>query len=489
LRIFDAVGVVALVGWVGLVGAYTYSSHMEAETERRSLEAGVPIHAGDSWMMLTRDDDEVGFIHETRTAIDGGWLVEYDFMINVTSLGTAQLLRTKVKATMDQTALLKKANVSVQTASALSFEAEVEVKGNDVELRYDIGGKVRTSTVKLQKPPRLSQSAFFQLASMPDLVPGAVFEQEYFDPMVMGMTKMRFRYVRRHEIDVYDSKINAFHFRQEIGNNEFDVYMDDRGEVYIQELPLRIIGARVPETFGQTRAKALERQFRERTVTKGSVTVDDAIGMLRGEGGLERDSIFTIKNIPDGLVVLADSPSQKVISRKLDTIVVDTTGVADKSDLPQETIEGMKVNDADFENFDWGVFLTLPDAMSTGQRAEKIARSVRDGLLKTEDITSFGKAKILAEALRRIEIPAQMVYGFERTDAGMKPHYWVQYFDGTRLVDLDPNRPTLLAGTAQVQLGVSANIDRKEYEDLFGLLMIERTPLQGPKITSPSDFN
>ena len=149
----------------------------------------------------------------------------------------------------------------------------------------------------------------------------------------------------------------------------------------------------------------------------------------------------------------------------------------------------MKVPDADFAAFDWGLNLELPVGMGTGQKAEQLGRRVRDGVLKSEDESSFGRSRLLAEALRRIEIPAQMIYGFERADSKMVPHYWVQYFDGIRLVDLDPSRPTLLAGTAQVQLGASVQVDRAVYEDLFGLLIIERTPLQGPAITAPSDFN
>lgn len=488
MRVFDAVGAFAVVAWLTLVGAYAYHAYVGAETERRSLEAGVPIQAGDSWMMLTRDDDEVGFIHETRTPIEDGWLIEYDFMINVTSFGTAQLLRTKVKATMDQGAVLKRANVSVQTASAMSFEGEAEVVGNDVILRYELAGQKRTSKVTLPKAPRLSQSAFFQLASMSDLEPGAVFEQEYFDPMVMGMTQMRFRYVRRHEIDVYDQKLNAFHFRQEVGNDQFDVYMDGQGEVYIQEMPLRIIGARVPAEFGQTRAKALERQFREKNADEGAVSVDDAIGMLRGEGGLQRNSRFVVTGFPESMSVIADGPSQKVVSRKLDEVVIDTALVAELVVPDAAALEEMATPDGRFDAVQWGVTLEVPEDMIVPKRAEKVARAIRDKVLQPEEDSSFGRAELLVEGLRRLKIPARLVYGFEMGDEGVKAHYWVQYFDGTRLQDLDPSRPTLLATTGQVQLGVALALDRTAYETQLKEIKVER--LKAEAVEAPAaDFN
>lgn len=488
MRVFDAVGAFAVVAWLTLVGAYAYQGYVGAETERRSLEAGVPIQAGDSWMMLTRDDDEVGFIHETRTPIEQGWLIEYDFMINVTSFGTAQLLRTKVKATMDQTAVLKRANVSVQTASAMSFEGEAEVQGNDVILRYELAGQKRTSKVTLPKAPRLSQSAFFQLASMADLEPGAVFEQEYFDPMVMGMTQMRFKYIRRHEIDVYDQKLNAFHFRQEVGNDQFDVYMDGEGEVYIQEMPLRIIGARVPAEFGQTRAKALERQFREKNANEGAVSVDDAIGMLRGEGGLQRDSRFIVTGFPDTLVVVADGPSQKVVSRKLDEVVIDTTLVGELPVPGAEVLDEMLAVDPKFDSFQWGVILETPEDMIAPKKAEKVGRAIRDKLVQPEDDSSFGRAELMVEGLRRMKIPARMVYGFEFVDDAVKPHFWVQYFDGTRLQDLDPSRATLLANTGQVQLGVANAVDRLVYEAQLKEIKVERMKAEAVEAL-PADFN
>jgi hypothetical protein len=64
----------------------------------------------------------------------------------------------------------------------------------------------------------------------------------------------------------------------------------------------------------------------------------------------------------------------------------------------------------------------------------------------------------------------------------------VQYFDGTRLQDLDPSRPTLLATTGQVQLGVALALDRTAYETQLKEIKVER--LKAEAVEAPAaDFN
>jgi hypothetical protein len=43
-----------------------------------------------------------------------------------------------------------------------------------------------------------------------------------------------------------------------------DVYVDDKGEILIQEFPLKLVGARVPAALGRTRSASIRRQIEER---------------------------------------------------------------------------------------------------------------------------------------------------------------------------------------------------------------------------------
>jgi len=490
LRLFDAIGAVVVLAWLGLMGAYAYELNFKKQAERQSLDGGVAIRAGDSWLLLTREELEVGFIHETRTPIESGWLLEYEFMMNVASLGSAQLIRTDVKATVDHSAVLSKAQIKVETANTFSFTAEVRTEGNELILDYTLGGTKRTRRIRVQEPPRLSQSAFFQLAARQDLEPGALFEQEYFDPISMGMTTMRFEFVRRHEIDVYDKKVNAFHFVQKVINDEFDVYLDEHGEVQIQELPLRIIGARVPNEFGQARARALERDFRSgKRPADGAFSVDDAIGLIRGGGGLRDSNTFEV-SLPANWIIQGDSGAQLVVARSKDRISINTALTPDSLDEPEPAELLLELQDLE------APLAALVEKLRPNLegaspliRAEKAARNIREDAA-SKQLDSLSQAKLLLQLLRGDGLPARLVLGVEASaEDAFNPHYWVQYYHQEKYMDLDPSKLTLLPSTRQLQLAVEPQLSVEVFEASLKEMSIQRLEGEAKVEGSQADFN
>lgn len=490
LKVFDAIGAVAVLAWVGLMGAYAYEINFERRAEERSLDGGVAIRAGDSWLLLTREDLEVGYVHETRTPIDSGWLLEYEFMMNVASLGSAQLIRTSVKASVDHTAVLSKAQIEVETANTFSFTAEARTEGNELILDYTLGGAKRTRRIRVQEPPRLAQSAFIQLAARQDLQPGAVFEQEYFDPISMGMTSMRFEYVRRHEIDVYDKKVNAFHFVQKVINDEFDVYLDERGEVQIQELPLRIIGARVPNELGQARARSMERDFRSgKRSLDGAFSVDDAIGLIRGGGGLRDSNTFEV-SVPKDWVITGDSGAQRVVARTEGRVSINTALAPDSIDEaePAESLsEPVELEDslgALVEKLRPNI-----EGASVVILAEKAARNIREDE-ESKELDSLSRAKLLLELIRREGVPARLVLGVEFGEEDVfRPHYWVQFYHLEKYMDLDPSKLTLLPSTRQIQLAVEPQVSVEIFEESVKEMSIRRSDGDSEEQGTAADFN
>jgi hypothetical protein len=387
-----------------------------------------------------------------------------------------------VKATVDHTAVLRKAQIKVDTANTFTLEADARTEGNEVILEMTMGGVTRTRRIPFKEPPRLAQSVFFQLAARDELKPGEVFEQQYFDPIAMGMTSMRFEYVRRHTVDVYDRQVEAFHFVQKVINDEYDVYLDADGEVQIQELPLRIIAARVPSEYGQTRGRAMEREFKTGRTVEGTLTAEDAIGLIRGGGGLKETSVFEVKNLPADWRLLADSGSQKVVSRKEESLVIDTT-------LSTENIDSAPVGDDLLEvdsDLDASA-ITVPDLGDAPQTiiAEKIARDVKEKA-EASKISSFESARLLVDGLRRAKIPARMVYGVQWADEGVTPLYWAQYHRNEGWIDLDAGRVTLLPSTQQIQLTVEPLVTREDFESELSKISITRVNIESG---AEADFN
>lgn len=488
MRVFDVVGIAVLLGWIGLMGAYAWELNFAEKGHTEVLAEGVRISAGDSWLLLTRENTEVGYVHETRTPIEDGWLLEYDFMMNVSSLGASQMIRTDVKATVDPTAVLRRAQISVQTGSAFSFDAEAWVEGKEVVLEFSLGGAKRTRRVAFNDPPRLAQSAFYQLAARENLEAGEVFEQEYFDPITMGMTSMKFEYVRRHTIDVYDTQVEAFHFVQKVINDEYDVYLDASGEVQIQELPLRIIGARVPNELGQARAQQMQREFKAGgAASDAAISVDDAIGLIRGGGGVTNTNVYQIS--PQGLTILGDSGAQKVVHRTEDSLRVDTALVAEP--LPAaETDESYALAPAlapDELEIAKQIKPDLADA-SRLIMVEKAVRNLREHQA-FDTLTQARRVAILLAVLREMEIPSRAVFGVEFDKEKVRPHAWIQYERDGVWVDQDPSKVTLIPSTRQVQLSAEPLLNLENFESEISRVKVERYTAEPEVKGTDADFN
>jgi hypothetical protein len=477
------IGALAVAAWLALVGSYVWVLYV-ADDDGRDLGSDVIITEGDSWMILTRDDQEVGYVHETRTPLDDGWLLEYDLMMNVSMLGASQILETSIQSRVDQAARLSSFTATIKTG-ATSFDVEGEVDGTIVEMSYDLGGGTKTRRIQLNEAPRLSNSAINQLIARDDLEPGTTFEQDYFDPTIMGMKKMKWEFVRRHEVDVFEEKIDTFHFRQKLAGTELDTYVDKNGEVYIQEFPLRIIGARMPKQLGRSRAQAMRRDF-ESGERKGAdlsegmaIDTQSALEMMRGTAGplASKPTRFAIEGMTDDLQLVFDSGEQKVVDRAEGRIVVDTTEALPQSSLSDEerSLYLAATERVDHEEDAVRDFIANIDADRTAaQKVEELARRVA-AAVKTEPEVGIKSASgivadprgdctehalLLAAGARAMGVPARFAHGVKRDDAGkFVPHVWVQYWDGSRFVDIDATTSTFQVGSGALQFFVSETPD------------------------------
>lgn len=263
MRAFDIIGAACVTAWVALIGAFTY--HLNTEPPATQIGDEIVIEAGDSWMMLRQGDEDTGYVHETRTHIEDGWLFEYEMVMILELAGQPRLLETHTRATLDEDGLLRQFNADVS-----SFLTDLIVKGRvedgAIHLETRLGEGTRTRTIPLEEPPRLANSALNQLvAARDELTPGQRIEREYFDPMSGGVKNLVYEYVGPDEVDVYGQTYEAMHFRQQLLGDELDVYVSpSTGEVLIQEFPMGTIGALVQEELGKTRASALRRRFQKK---------------------------------------------------------------------------------------------------------------------------------------------------------------------------------------------------------------------------------
>lgn len=491
------IGAIAVAAWIAIVGSFVWVTYFQKEAGR-DLGSDVIITEGDSWMILTRDDAEVGYVHETRTPLDPGWLLEYDLMMNISMLGSGRILETEIQSKVDANARLVSFKATIK-AGTTEFDVDGEVDGTDVVMRYDLGGGSQERRIALKEAPRLSNSAINQLIARDDLEPGTTFNQEYFDPTIMGMKEMRWEFVRRHTVDVFEEKIDTFHFRQTLAGTELDTYVDKYGEVYIQEFPLRIIGARMPRELGRSRALAMRRKFEsgdsKPTDLGDGLGLDTqaAIEMMRGSAGPLARTVnrFRLDGVDEELGLRLDSGEQRVVDRGADFVIVDTSETAAQKTLGDaeraDYLAATPRVDHDHEAI--GEFVDRIDAdLTPAQKMEEVARRVHavvevdpnvgvqsaSGVIASPRGDCTEHTLLLVAGARRLGIPTRFVHGVRRDeDDGFVAHTWAQYWNGTRFVDIDATTETFLVGSGAIQFYVGAEPDEPRLLAALGELEIE----------------
>lgn len=294
MRFFDLIGAVIVAAWLAFTGAYVWE-HEFADADdaapAATADGQIALEEGQTWLMMRRDDRDIGFVHQTRTRLTDGWLVEYDMLAMLEVLERKLALQTTVKARLDAEAYLREFSADMQVAGQ-TFKATGDVRTDDpdrhrIDLSIDIGDSVRRRTVELPRRPRLASNAVQQLLAQPDLQSGDSFRQSYFDATSMGMTAIEMEYVGRETIEVLGETHDARHIRQTVAGRTLDVYVDAAGRILIQEFPLQIVGSRVAPELGRARASALRKEARQlETKLPDSLlsNLDGMLGML-GFGG------------------------------------------------------------------------------------------------------------------------------------------------------------------------------------------------------------
>ncbi len=269
MKLFDVIGALAVATWVVLGGVYVYHTEYAAAPKTRAMGKKLVMDEGETWLVLRRDDKDVGFVHQTRTQLTHGWLLESDMLITINVLGSEQPIDTNVKSRLDPDGYLEQFNAKL-TVSGRHIKASGNVDGKTLHTTLVLGDNPTVHNIKLQERPRLSSSAFNQLLAGGDLKAGETYREKFFDPTTMHMTDMVMVYKGKEKIDVFGKKYQAHHIVQKVSGNTLDAYVDDNGEVLIQEFPLKMVGARVPKALGQTRAAAIRRELKERQKKQAS---------------------------------------------------------------------------------------------------------------------------------------------------------------------------------------------------------------------------
>jgi hypothetical protein len=283
--LFDVAGVVVVAAWAVSLCYYSYGSAVSGPTAAPIQDGPGLLREGETWMLiLSANADEVGYTHEVRTRVNDGWIFEYDVFAAMTFGGAQLILESDVKAILDAEQYLVRANATL-TSPAGDLEVIVIARGNQVELIVDTGSGRKTSVVDLGTRPQLGNQVLARLIAADGLEPGGIYQDVYFDPIAMKQKPMKLTYIGLKELDLVGSVAMCHHVKQSLEDGtELDVYIDDHGELCIQEFPMKMLASRMEPKFGATRSRSLRKKKLSESKKKelGKLPLAEVVSVAQG---------------------------------------------------------------------------------------------------------------------------------------------------------------------------------------------------------------
>lgn len=474
MKLFDVIGGLVVVGWLAViinVGWTTYAPQNVVAV----ADAKMQLTEGESWMLLRRDGKEIGFVHETRTNLDKDWLFEYTLFINVNPIGA---VKSEIKSMMGSNGVIRNVKASTNLGTKkITLEAKVE--GTKVELTSNLEQMNRT--LNLKKAPKLSTHVYRSLASAEKLKPGDIYKEEFFDAVSLGMSELVFEFVEETSVDLYGEKVPARHFVQKIAGNELDVYIDQNGEVVIQEFPFEIVASRVAPIFGRSRARAMRTAKAEDR---------EGVELELGSAFFDQKKVsqFLVSGISEKDGLSLASHSQHLLRWTKDGAIVDTASMRSVNTLsPEEEALALAATprvDFQSEIFNFAAISSthkvLPIAKGIVKQVyEKMKVSPIVAPLPASTVWANGEgdcteyAIVTVAALRRSGLPTRFVYGVKADDSGkFISHQWVEYWDGKRFIEFDPTEKSGEVQSNTIRLFSSHLPESPKILDLLGRVKV-----------------
>lgn len=522
MRIFDGIGIATVAIWLGIISLTAWNTYNKQPAARAQSDQ-VVLTEGESWMILRKNDADIGFVYESRIQLEKGWLLEYQTLISVAILGVEQTIKTTLKATVDEHAVIQNFTSDLSVMDN-TFRSTGLVEGDALKITTYAGGSQSTKEIPLTKPPRLLSTAFNKIVARKDLEEGRWIEEVFFDAGAMELVEMKLQYISPSQTEVWDELYESHKFTQHVGNTKLNAIASIDGTVLIQEFPLDMIGSRVPPAIGRAKSMTLRTQANKNAKSKKDARkpVDLSLEAARQMAnqftlsaavqGSNKPAIpgrYTFSNVSDVPTLELNSTRQYIVAHNGKSATIDTTytHTPDTPHAPLEPEDRSKLleisarvdgNAANIQALIQSAELEKTDDQTdqayTIARAQKIAAAVHQAMKQAPNTDALSASQaasqaldsgqgdanqyalITVAALRQAGIPARFVHGllYEKEDQRI-PHQWIQFFDGKRFTDLDSTRNNNEMSTRHIQLFTSATPEHPDYLEALNTLSIHPT--------------
>jgi hypothetical protein len=247
LPLFDALGVAALLAFLGTVAADLAELRRDASETPLVVdpaETAAGFREGIEWQgIYDAADRKVGYVRVERRRVGDGWTLE-----SLTTLRRdGAPARIEVRAELSPALALRSFSAEVSgEAGSVSAVGRVEQE----RLRVEVGGLPVTDgsrTLDLPADHAALGFSWHALVQRADLRPGRRFSFERFDLGSLGAGKVGVEYLGRDRVVVMGEEVLAHHLRQEVLGEAFNVWVNDLGEALREELPGGYVAVRESE--------------------------------------------------------------------------------------------------------------------------------------------------------------------------------------------------------------------------------------------------
>ena len=466
--VFDIIGLLWVLGFI-FVLAHHLRVGMDVPDETdiaiTAEDLAKGFRAGTEWHAIYLRDAKVGFSKLERQKTDQGYLLKQMMRLNMTVMRQDQVLTVRVKTHLNPDYTLRSFDLQMDNAAA-PFAAVGEVNGSEVKVKLKMGDYEEQKNIRLDKPP-VVELGIRPLLLQKELKKDERYAMKYFDPLSLTEKEMSIVYLGTSKMHSLGEEVQAHHLRRYIGEQHFDAWVNDLGEVLDERLPLGYVAIRESEAEATYGVMRYEGTVRHDVVEKSALYAQNTLGayadaqravwqfsgvspddfqmhggrqvLRKTESGYELvvNQVHPEKPLDEKtrVLALADESMLSVGHPKLQAVIAQV-----EKSKPQETHMGAALVDWVFENLEKKPVVSLPSAVQ---------------VLETRAGDCNEHATLSVALLRGSNIPARMATGLAYLEGRYLFHAWVEYYDGKRWVSADPTwgQPQADVGHVRFLLG------------------------------------
>ncbi len=451
ISVFDLFGIL----WV-LIFTFVMVGHLK-DGESTGEEVAIALtpedldsgfREGVEWHGIYLREAKVGFSKLERRIVPEGYQLKHLMRLNMTVMRQNQTLTTTVNTILNKDYTLKEFEMKMDNPAA-PFMAKGKVEGTRVAVEMLMGDYEEKRSITLKKPP-IVELGVRPLLFRKDLKKNERYTMKYFDPMSLNEKEMIVVYLGKSKMQSLGEEIEAHQLRRFIGNQAFDAWVNELGEVLDERLPLGYVSIR------ESQAEATYGVMRYQGTVQQDVVEQSAVRPQKEEGqyanaqsaiwhfsGFSTDSF----DVHGGrqLMRKADGHYELKIQRNHPASELNTE--EQKKYLAEEMM--LQVAAPEVQS-------ALADALNAKRDGQSKADAVVNWvfkklkkkpvvsvpnavqILKSKEGDCNEHATLTVTMLRAAGVPSRIASGLAYLDGRFLFHAWVEYHDGERWISADP---------------------------------------------------